>query len=517
MNFLLRSPLLLPIALAALLCTACTVGPNYPGAPDAAPLSTKAAAFRRADAQQTPAALPPARWWEALNDPELTRLVDSALAHSPTLRAARARILEARAALAKQRAAGDPSATATAAAIKARVPAGGLSSLAGGGSSSQGSAQGSSGSSSASSTPSGHETLDFYTIGFDALWELDIFGGNRRAVESARARTEAAAAQHEDAQVQLAAEVGQAYASLRGLQEQLAIAQHNSQLEQQMLQLTELRRRGGTADDLDVERMRSQITRTQADIVPLQGRIEEALDQLALLTGQEPGTLDAELTPAAALPELPASVPVGDPAALLRRRPDVRAAERSLAASNAAIGQAVAQLFPTVTLFGNIGYSSQQFSNLLDKNKLALVGGPLLRWNFLNFGSTRAQIRQANASNQEALANYDQAVLAALQDAESSLSRFRHQRDNVVQLGISRDAAARTAALAQKRYGGGTASLIDALDAERQRLQADQSVSQARAELLRDYVALQKSLGLGWQPAPVDDDDDKRKGAARAG
>jgi NodT family efflux transporter outer membrane factor (OMF) lipoprotein len=510
------------VALLAL--EGCAVGPDYHGPPDAAPLSRAAGAFRRADPTDAgPLAPQPARWWEPLHDAELNHLIELAFAQSPTLRVAQARILEARATLAKQRAAGYPSATATAAAIKANVPAGsplaafgassGDSSASASGSGTSGTSNGGSssadsgGNGSGSAQPaSGRQTFDFYTAGFDAIWELDLFGGIRRGVEGARASAEAAAARYEDAQVQLAAEVGQAYAGLRGVQAQLALARRNLEIQQKLLELTQARRQYGTADDLDVERARAQRTRARADLVPLQGQLEQAQDQLALLTGQEPGTLDGELASPKPLPALPASVPVGDPASMLRRRPDIRAAERGLASSNAAIGQAVAQYFPRVRLIGNIGYSAGKASELFDRNKLAALGGPLLQWNFLNFGSTRAQVRQARAANDEAIARYDGAVLAALQDAEGSLSRFRHQRENAVELTDARDAAARAAVLARTRYGGGTASLMDALDADRQRLQAEQSLLQSQAELVRDYVALQKSLGLGWQPAPDEGD-----------
>lgn len=489
---------LLLLGLACSTLAGCVVGPNYKGAPDAAPVSTAAGAFHRADPVLEQAAPPPARWWDGLDDATLARLIDQAFKASPNLQAAEARIRESRATLQQRRAAGLPSATATGAAIKASVP--GTSPLAALGGSSSSSSSSSSGSTSQAS--SAHQTIDFYSAGFDAMWEIDLFGGVRRGVEGAAAQTDAAIAQYQDAQVQLAAEVGQAYANLRGVQRQQEIGKTTTRLQRQMLALTEARRRGGTADDLDVERVRAQITSTQANLVPLSGRIEEALDQLALLTGQEPGALDADLSQPAPLPRIPAVVAVGDPASLLRRRPDVRAAERTLAAGNAAIGQAVADRFPKVTLFGNIGFTSNKASDLFHYSNLAALGGPILQWNFLNFGATQAKVRQAQASFDEADARYRQAVLAALQDAEQSVSRYRSQRDTLEQLIASRDSATRSAALAQLRYRGGTASLLDALDAERQRLQAEDSLTQGATALVTQYVALQKSLGLGWSDPP---------------
>lgn len=507
------------VTAAALGLAGCVVGPDYRGAPQVAPGAEAAGAFHRADGALATAAPPPAAWWEALGDAQLSQLIAQAFAASPTLQQAEARIRSARATLVQRRAAGLPGATATGAAIKARLPAGAASAF-GGGSSQASSSQASSSSSSSSSgtgsqdasqqqqqqAPTGHETIDFYTAGFDAMWEIDLFGGVRRGVEGASAQAEASVAQYEDAQVQLAAEVGQAYASLRGLQRQRALARTGVEVSQRLFELTQLRRRGGTADDLDVQRARTQLGQARAQLPPVEARIEEALDQLALLTAQEPGALDATLGTDAALPTLPAEVPVGDPAALLRRRPDVRAAERALAAGNAAIGQAVAQRFPRVTLFGNIGFSSTDASRLFDKNNLAVVGGPLLRWNFFDFGANRAKVDQARAGYDEAEGRYRQAVLAALQDAETGVSRFRRQRENLVEVVQTRDAAAQAARIAQQRLRGGTISLADSLDVERQRVQAEDAVAQSQTALVTDYVALQKSLGLGWSAPPAPDE-----------
>lgn len=377
-----RAPSLVPIALVLVLgLTACTVGPDYLGPPNAAPLSGAAGVFRRADKTELPAP-PPARWWDALGDPVLTRIIDLSLAQSPTLRAAQARILQAREALTRRRAAAYPSATATGAGIAANLPPNSpLAALGGSGSSGSSSSTGSTGGTS-SSTQAGRQTVDFYTAGFDAIWEIDFFGGLRRGVEGARALVESSAARYEDAEVQLAAEVGQAYASLRGVQVQIGLARNTLEDQQRLLELTQSRRLHGTADDLDVERARAQVLRARADITPLSSRQQEALDQLALLAGQEPGTLDDALRHAAPLPTLPETVAVGDPASMLRRRPDVRAAERALVSSNAAIGQAIAQRFPRVRLIGDIGFSSGKVSDLFSRNNLMALGGPVLQWNF---------------------------------------------------------------------------------------------------------------------------------------
>ena len=509
---------LAPLALLLLSQSACTVGPDYRGPPAVAPLADAAGRFRRADNDIT-SVTPPARWWVALKDPMLTDLIERGLRHSPNLQAAEARIRQARANLLSQTAAGLPKATATGAAIHVTAPPGSpLAALSGGGSGG-GSGGSSAGGTGADSSPQGRRAFNVFNAGFDATWEIDLFGGVRRGVEGARAQVEASSARFEDVQVQIAAEIGQAYATLRSQQLQIALADRIDAAQQQLLELQQARSRYGTADDRSIEPARSQLIQTRATVAPLPGQLAQSLDQLALLTGQEPGTLDAALLASAAdpasapgstsgspattpqLPQLPKAVAVGDPRAMLRRRPDVRAAERALAASHAGIGSAVAQRFPSVTLFGNIGFTNGRLPQLFRADSLAALGGPILRWNFLSFGAVQAGIDQAEAANDEALANYRGAVLQALQDAESSLSRFGQQQRMLRQRIEGVASAERQLNLARQRQAGGTASMLDVLRARSQTLHAEQQRVTAEAEMLRDFIALQKSLGLGWQPA----------------
>ncbi len=475
-------PAIASAAMAGSLC-ACMVGPDYKGPPTIAPIALQTGRFHRADAAPFAADPPPARWWLALNDAELTRLIDQAFADSPNLKAAGAKVRKARAMLREQ---GDkllPSGGASAAALSVKPPSA-ISSILGSGSS--------------ASVPS---NIDLYSTALDASWELDLFGGVRRGVENAKASTQAQMASFEDAKVQLASEVAQAYVDLRDVQHRAALGATSADLEDRELKLTLQRQAGGAASDADVERLRTQLSQTRADLLPLKASVDQYLDRLAMLTGREPGALDSELAGSAPPPLPPGGVAIGDPAAMIRRRPDIRQAERQLAAENAAIGQNVADYFPTVTLFGTVGYAGTHTSGLFDSRNVNALGGPSLSWNLLNFPKLQAQVNQAEAQRDAALFNYEQTVLAALQDAEDSLSRFGHRRENVVQLAAARDAAVRAADLTRARYGGGTASLIDLLDTERQRVSAEQSLAQAQAMLTDDYVALQKSLGLGWQDA----------------
>jgi NodT family efflux transporter outer membrane factor (OMF) lipoprotein len=473
----------------------CTVGPDYHGAPEVANGAAHAGAFVRAPVTGTASTHAPNRWWETLNDPRLNALIDAALAHNPDLQAAQARLRESRAQLQQQRAAEMPKVTGDAAALRMRDPD--LSGLQSSQQSSSNSGT-STGQTAPTSTSQGRGPLQLYTAGFDASWEIDLFGGTRRAIEAASAQAEAVDADLADTQVSLAAEVAQAYVNLRGQQQRLALANQSAQLEQQTLDLIRQQRERGVVAEADVERQTTQVENTKATLIPLDEQITESLDQLAVLTGQAPGALDSELSAPAPLPALPDSVPVDDPAAMMQQRPDIRAAERRLASSNAQIGQHTADLFPKVTMLGFIGSNAANPGHLMRKSAFTWLGAPYLQWDVWDFGRTRGSIRQAEAGRDEAAANYTQTVLAALQDANNALSRYGHQRDSVARLQQIEASADRSATLMRQRYEAGASSLIDLLDTQRTQFSAQQNLVQGRADLLNDFVSLQKSLGLGW-------------------
>ncbi len=474
-------PPTITLAAVAAGLTGCMVGPDYKGPPSIAPIALGAGRFHRADVAPVVADPAPAQWWLALNDPELTHLIEQAFDDSPNLKAASAKVRNARAMLREQSAKLLPSGGASAAALSIKPPSS-IDTILGSG---------------ASASVPGH--VDLYSATLDASWELDPFGGVRRGVENAKAAAQAQQASFEDAKVQLASEVAQAYVNLRDAQHRAALSATSADLEDRALQLTLQRRAAGSASEADVERLRTQLSQTRADLLPLKATVDQYLDQLALLTGREPGALDGELAGSAPPPLPPSRVAISDPAAMIRHRPDIRRAERQLAAENATIGQNVANYFPAVTLFGAVGYDATKASGLFDSHNFNALGGPSLSWNVLNFPKVAAQVNEARAQRDTALFNYEQTVLAALQDAEDSLSRFGHQRENVAQLTVASTSAVRAAELTRERYAGGTASLIDVLDTERQRVSTEQSLAQAQAMLTDDYVVLQKSLGLGWQ------------------
>jgi len=457
--------------LGAATVAACTIGPDYHGAPNAAPEAAQAKSFKRATDTVTTNAPGLAQWWQPLNDPELSKLIEAALANSPDLHAAQARLRESRAGLRQQQVKELPTTSGTAAYLHAHLPSSSL----------------------------GVGSLGLYDLGFDATWEVDLFGGTRRAIQAASAEASAVEADLADTQVQLSAEVAQAYVDLRDRQQRIALVRDSAEIEAQILTLTEQRRAQGVASELDVERIRTQVENTRGTLIPLDAQITESLDEIAVLTGREPGALDAELTTSGPLPTLPETVAVGDPAALLKHRPDIRAAEWRLVSANAQIGENEAGWFPKLTLIGDLGFTASNPGHLLRSNNFTWVGAPLLQWNGLDFGRTKAKVDQSKAGLEESEAKYESTVLSALKDANVALSRYGHQRDNVVSLRNVETSASHAATLTQQRYRAGTSSALDWLDAERTRFSAQQNRIAGDAELIKDYVALQKSLGLGWQ------------------
>ncbi|MGY2415728.1 efflux transporter outer membrane subunit [Pseudomonas tolaasii] len=466
-----------PLLLTVGLLSACTVGPDYKGAPDVAPKTLAAGQLPHADkaAQVAPAV---AQWWRTLGDAKLNELVDHALQNSPDIATAQARLKQSRASLSGASANAMPKVTGDAAMLRLRSPD--TSALGGG------------------NSGGGRGPLSLYLAGFDASWEADLFGGTRRAVEAAQAEADASQAQLADAQVQLAAEIVQAYTDLRDQQARLALVDASVDIENQALDLTQQRRSRGVASQLQLEQVLTQAENTQAQRLPLQAAIVESLDQLGLLCGREPGELDGQLATARALPSIPSQVPLADPAALLKARPDIRMAERKLASANAQIGEKTADWFPKLSLMGDLSFSAGDPGHLARKDNGTWLILPRLSWNALYFGRVAASVKGAEAGRDEALAQYKSTVLTALRDADVALARYGHQRQNVVLLRNVEASAIRAADLTRQRYRAGTASTLDWLDAERTRYQAQESRISGDAELLKDFASLHKALGLGW-------------------
>jgi multidrug efflux system outer membrane protein len=344
--------------------------------------------------------------------------------------------------------------------------------------------------------------IEGYEAGFDAFWELDFFGRNRRALEAANADLQAAEAGLRDAQVSVAAELSRSYFELRGNQQRLVVAQRNVANQAETLQLTQARLEGGTGTELDTSRAAAQLAATRAFIAPLEAAVARAIHRIGVLTGQEPGALRAQLALPAELPAVPEFVAVSDPAQLLRRRPDIRVSERRLAAATARVGVAVADLFPRVTITGGVGYAAASLDGLGDSGSGSHLIAPGISWALFDLGHVRARIAASRARGEGELAAYEQTVLLALQETEDALVTHARSRERLLRLAEAADASGTAARLARLRYENGIVDFLQVLDAERTLLEAEDTLAQGRTDTATSLVVLYKALGGGW-PAPA--------------
>ena len=463
------------IILASLLLGACAVGPNYRRAPPVA--ASAQPGFDRAALAGAVADAPEQRWWTQMGDPLLDELVADALTRNRDLAAAEASFKASRALLAERTADFLPSSQASASYQRQRFSA-------------QGQAFG-----SAFALPD----RDYFTLGIDSSWEIDLFGRLSRRRQEAMAEAGSAEATRNDLMVSIAAETVSAYLSLRGAQARLQVAQEAANNQQASFDLSSKLLAAGRGTRLDVARAESLLATTRASMAPLAAEIDVAIHRLGVLVGIGPNALRERLAPAAAIPALPAALAVGDPAALLRRRPDIRVAERGLAAATARIGIATADLFPKLSIAGSVGLQANVAGNLFNSNALAFGIGPQLSWNILDLPRIRARIRAANASADGAAARYEAAVLRALEETENALSRRAREYQRVAELTNSRDAAVTAARLARLRYQNGVDPFLSVLDAERVALQSQDQLVAAQVNAGQLGVAVYKALGAGWQ------------------
>ncbi|MEM7687522.1 MAG: efflux transporter outer membrane subunit [Pseudomonadota bacterium] len=341
--------------------------------------------------------------------------------------------------------------------------------------------------------------LDLYDVTFDASWEIDLFGRLDARRDAARAEFLAAIASRDDLLVSLAAETASAYITLRGAQEQLAVAERNAKNQRESFRLTQILKEGGRGTKLDVERARAQLDQTLATIPPLRASIDRNIFRLSVLSGQPPSALFDTLSPSEDLPEMPAMVAVGDASSLLRRRPDIRRAERELAAATERVGEAAADFFPTVSIGGSVGLSSQSLGNLTEQNSVAYAFGPQLIWNILDFGRIRARVDQNDELSQAAAARYEQTVLLALEETEASLSNYSNELQREAILRDSSQASQEAARLARLRYQYGVDDFLEVLDAERVALENETQHVVSRTQTFIQLIAIYKALGGGWQ------------------
>jgi len=473
---------------------ACTVGPNYqkPQTPTPSAFSETVTAPR---VQTTTAEPDVSAWWTVFGDPVLKDLMRRGLADNPDLQAAASRIREARDQVHVAAAAEWPSinASANAIAFNSNRKSPGSSAASGGGSS------GGSGAAAGGgfALPS---HLNLYSAGFDATWEVDLFGGARRAIESAKASEEAQVWSRRDAQVSLTAEIANDYLTLRALQARIAIDQNELAHQRDLFALIRARRQSGFTTELDVNQQTAQVAAATAEIPQLEAQAKAQLHALSVLLGTPPETPIEGLQPAQSttLPPPPPTLPVGLPSELLERRPDIRAAERRVAAANAQIGVQTANLFPKLNLIGLASFAGQSLGGLFDSQNLSSVGVGMLTQPIFNAGKTRASIAAAREEKTQADLAYRTAVLGAFKDVEDALGRLQGEEQRRQALVQSVTAAQNSLGIARSQYQAGLVNFISVLQAENAVLTSQDQLTQSDAQSLTDLVALYKALGGGW-------------------
>nr|WP_184089572.1 TolC family protein [Sphingomonas xinjiangensis] len=460
----------------------CVVGPDYrpPVVPPTRPASS--GGFAEAGGPTSSQALP-TRWWQLYEDPALDRLISDALAHNPDIRAAAGSLAQARAILSEQRGARLPETGLSSSATYNRVSPGG--SLAG----------------SAIGAGRSVET-DYYSSGFDASYEVDLFGGVTRAIEAARGDVDAAAAQLDAARVAIAAETARAYVQSCSIAAQRDVAGQTVELQRETLRLTRSLADAGRGTERDVRRADVLLAQSEATVPTFEAERRASLYALAALTGRAPEEIDADASRCTAPPPLHTPIPVGDGAALLARRPDVRSAERGLAADTARVGIAVADLYPSVRLLGSLGFGGTSPGNAFKPSGFSFSLGPLISWNFPNQTVARARVRQARAGADIALARFDGTVLTALREVEQALARYRGELERNAVLRRASRSSEEAAALSKQRFDNGADSFLLLIDAERDRANARGELAQSDRSVAEAQISLFKALGGGWEQAP---------------
>ncbi|MDQ0034452.1 NodT family efflux transporter outer membrane factor (OMF) lipoprotein [Variovorax boronicumulans] len=462
------------LAVAAGLAACAAVGPDYKQ-PDDALASQPAAAKPFAEAPANSAPLPP-HWWRLYHDPLLDKLVTQALAHNTDLRQAVANLERERA-------------------IESEVAGAQRPTLGVSGGPSFGHVSGLSLLQKGYEPPSRFN----YSAGASLSYQVDLFGQIRRSIEAAGANTEAAAAALDLVRVNVAAGTARAYAEACSTGLRLQIAEKSVALQQDAVSVTDRLQRAGRAGTIDTSRARAQLEQLNAALPPLKAERQGALYRLATLTGALPQDFPREVADCSVPPRVAGTLPVGDGAALLRRRPDIRQAERSLAASTARIGVATADLYPKVTL----GLSASSAGTAADfgrKDTMSWSMGPLISWTLPNTGIAQARIAEAEAGTRGALAKFDGTVLTALRETETALGTYARELDRHAALQASRDESAKVAAQARQLYKNGRTAYLDALDAERSLAASDAALAASEAQLADDQVVLFMALGGGWEP-----------------
>jgi NodT family efflux transporter outer membrane factor (OMF) lipoprotein len=481
------------LALCLPIVAGCAVGPTYHAPPT--PQSGQGA-FVSASSETTTPAPPQDDWWRLYDDPVLDRLIRQAFAANTDIRAAEANLTSARGVLDQARAGLFPSTTFSGGASYGRSVSADDAAA-----SSQTLRQVLANTPGVNPAPLGptsaHAAWSF-DPSYDVAYELDLFGRVRRTIEAARGDLQAQKAALDAVRITVAAETARAYADGCAYQEEVDAALRAQKVVQDTYDLTRTQRDAGASSDFDVARAAALLEQTQAAVPTLEGQRRASLFELAALLGLTPAQVPAEAAACKTAPRIKTPLPVGDGAALLRRRPDVREAERHLAAETARIGVAEASLFPSVTLGGSIGAASNQYSNLLAHNNVSFGLGPLITWTFPNVLQARGEIIQAKGNAKAALASFDGTVLTALKEAEQALATYNGELQRHAALTRGLNDSRRAYELANTRYQAGSISYIDLLTTEQTLVQAESALAASDEALAADQIAVFKALGGGW-------------------
>jgi len=463
---------------------ACTVGPNYRRPEVKLPDGFIAASETSDAAARSKAAIDPATWWHALNDPQLDSLIDRALQANPSLEIALTRLQEARTFEAAVSGQALPVLNASAGAAR-----GTGSNL----------ARGRASPPLVSATDT--SGLDHITqvFGFDAGWEIDVFGRYRREIEAARYDSQAAAAARNAVLVTVVADVARAYLDMRGLQTQLAVLRENIRTAQKLLEIVQARYERGITNELDVTLARRQLATLQAQLEPLAAQIKAAQYAIAVLLGQFPEDLAKELAKPELIPQVPEKIDAGLPLDLVRRRPDIQEAERLLAGATARIGIATANLFPRFALTAGAGYQGQGLGVTPVTNEFIWSAGGAATWPLLDFGVLDAFVDIADLRTHEQLVYYKQTVLRAVQEVDGAITTYAAQQDRLRNLGEALLASQRAVSLATQRYDRGLTDFLNVVDAERQQYDLQEQYTASQTAVAEQFVALYKALGGGWE------------------
>ena len=459
----------------------CSVGPDYRRPETAAPAVWQEAQQTGIDTQAGELA----EWWKEFRDPVLDGLAERAVKNNLDLRIAEARVREERASLAATSAGLWPTLDVSGSYSRNRASQNAV------GSPTQG----------AIAAPIGGRQLEqnFFKTGFDSSWEIDVFGGTRRQIEAAEAILQASVEERRGVLVTLLGDVARNYIDLRGLQRRLAVAQENLRAQQDTLGLTKVRFDAGLASDFEVAQSEGQVNTTAAQIPALQSALKQAAYRVDVLLGTQPGTSWDELAKVAPIPALPPQAHVGLPADLLRRRPDIRSAERQLAAATAQVGAATADLYPRFSLLGNIGLQSVSASDWFSAQSRFWSIGPTISWPVFDAGRIRATIEIRNAQQEQALRQYEKSVLTAFEDVENALVNYGNEQTRYRSLLEAAAANRRALQMANDLYIQGLVPFLNVLDAQRTLYATESDLAQSEANMASNLVALYKALGGGWE------------------